>query len=155
MKVLSPLEISTLTTTTVPETDYPEYAAGTTYAIEARVVVLSEHNVYESLANSNTGNTPSLYPDKWVLVGKTNAYKCVDDKVSTQTIQSDSIVMTFPVGKATSIAFLNVECITLRVEVYEGATQIYDETKNGLTRDTVGWFSYFFGEFEFKNFFLF
>ena len=109
MKLLNPINI-TLTTTNVPETDYPEWAVGTTYALGDRVIVLSEHNVYESLASSNIGNTPSTTPDKWALVGKTNAYKCIDDKVSTQTINSTSIIMTFPTLKSTSISFLNVEC---------------------------------------------
>lgn len=154
MKLLQPINI-TLTTTNVPETDYPEWAVGTTYALEDRVIVASEHNVYESLASSNLGNTPSTSPDKWALVGKTNAYKCIDDKVSTQTTNATSIIMTFPTLKSTSIAFLNVECSTIKVEVLEGTTVIFEEERVGLSRDTLGWYSYFFGDFTFKNFFLF
>ena len=154
MKLLNPINI-TLTTTNVAETDYAQWAVGTTYALGDRVIVLSEHNVYESLASSNTGNTPSTTPDKWALVGKTNAYKCIDDKTSTQTINNTSIVMTFPTLKSTSIALLNVECVSIKVEVLEGATVIFEEERSGFSRDTIGWYSYFFGDFTFQNFFLF
>lgn len=153
MKILSPLDI-TLTSTNVAETDYSAWAVGTTYAIGARVIVTAEHNIYESLVASNVGNTPATSPTKWILVGKTNAYKCIDDKVSTQTTNATSIVMQFPVGKATSIAFLNVECASLKVEIYDGATQIFEETINGITRDLSGWYSYFFTDFTYQNFFL-
>ena len=131
MKLLQPINIA-LTTTNVPETDYPEWAVGTTYALEDRVIVASDHNVYESLASLNLGNTPSTSPDKWALVGKTNAYKCIDDKVSTQTTNATSIIMTFPTLKGTSIAFLNVECSTIKVEVLEGTTVIFEEERVGL-----------------------
>lgn len=154
MKLLNPINI-TLTTTNVSETDYSQWAVGTTYALGDRVIVLSEHNVYESLAGSNTGNTPSTTPDKWALVGKTNAYKCIDDKTSTQTINNTSIVMTFQTLKSTSIAFLNVECVSIKVEVLDGATVIFEEERSGLSRDTIGWYSYFFNDFTFQNFFLF
>ena len=155
MRVLIPIELTSFTSTNVPETDYSEWAVGTTYDLEARVEVASEHNVYESLASANVGNTPSTNPDKWALVGKTNAYKCIDDKVSTQTTQATSIIMEFPTLKSTSIAFLNTQCTSIKVEVLEGTTVIYSETKSGYTRNTTGWYSYLFGDFTYQNFFIF
>lgn len=154
MKLLNPINI-TLTSTNVPETDYSEWAVGTTYALGDRVIVAIEHNVYESLASSNIGNTPSSTPDKWALVGKTNAYKCIDDKTSTQTINNTSILMTFPTLKSTSIAFLNVKCESIKLEILDGANVVFEETRSGFSRDSVGWYSYFYGDFNFKNFFLF
>jgi hypothetical protein len=154
VRILQPIDI-VLTSTTVPETDYPEWAVGTTYALGDRVIVAAEHNVYESLANTNLGNTPSTATDKWVLVGKTNAYKLLDDRVNTQTTSATQIVMEFPVGKATSLAFFNVECNSLTVEVWDGATLVSTETKVGMTRSTAGWYSYFFGSPSFAPFFLF
>ena len=152
--VLIPLDID-LTSSNVAENDYPAWVAGT-YALEARVIVVAEHNIYESLANSNTSDpTGGANADKWVLVGKTNRYKCIDEKVNSQTTNDDSIVMEFAVGKSTALAFLNVECLNLKVEIYDGATQIYDKTIHGRIRNTRGWYSYFFGKFQYKNFFLF
>jgi len=155
MRVLVPIELTSYTTTNVAETDYSEWLVGTTYALGDRVIVASEHNIYESLASANVGNTPSLKPDKWALVGKTNAYKCIDDKVSTQTVNNTSIIMTFPTLKSTSIAFLNTLCTSIQVEVLDGTTVIYSETKSGYTRNTIGWYSYLFGDFTFQNFFIF
>ena len=154
MRILIP-DVITLTSTNVAETDYAEWAVGTTYALADRVIVAAEHNIYESLSASNTGNTPSTSPDKWVLVGKTNAYKLLDNKVNTQTTSATQIVMEFPVGKATSLAFFNVECNSLTVEVWDGATLVSTETKVGMTRSTTGWYSYFFGNPSFVPFFLF
>lgn len=155
LRLLTPIDITAFTSTNVAEDDYPFWVAGS-YSLGYRCIVSSEHAVYESLADSNTSNpTGGTNPDLWVYVGKTNAYKCIDDKVSTQTIKNDSLVMTFPVGKSISIAFLNVECKSLSVRVLDGTTEVYSETSNGVTRDTIGWYSYFTGEFKYKNFFLF
>ncbi len=155
MKALIPIEITSYTTTNILENDYAEYAGGTTYALDARVIVASEHNVYQSLQNANTGNTPSTSPMWWVLVGKTNAYKAIDNKVSTQTVNAGNITFTFPTLKATAIAFLNVKCSSLTVRVLDGATEIYSSTIKGVTHNPTGWYTYFFNDFEYKNFFLF
>ena len=154
MKILIPILLSEYTTN-VPENDYAQWAIGTTYNLGDRVIVLSEHNVYESLASANVGNTPSTTPTKWALVGKTNAYKAIDDKVSTQTVYSGDIIMEFPTLKSTSLAFLNTQCTSITVEVLNGTDVIYSKTQSGRTRKTNGWYSYFFGDFEFKPFFLF
>lgn len=45
------------------------YAGGTTYAIGALVSVAADFRIYESLANANTGNTPSTSPLWWRACG--------------------------------------------------------------------------------------
>jgi hypothetical protein len=47
------------------------YNAGTTYAIGALVSVAADYRQYESLASSNTGNTPSTSPLWWKAIGYT------------------------------------------------------------------------------------
>ena len=146
------IDLSILTTN-VAETDYPTWAVGTTYALEAKVVY--EHKVYESLIASNVGNQPDTNDEKWMLIGATNAYKCIDNKVSTYTQNSASIIMTFAVEKSISIAFMGVECSTIKVELLEGESVVWQQEQKCITREINGWFSYFFGDFKFKNFFMF
>lgn len=154
MSLLIPIDITSYTTN-VPETDYPEYVPATSYSIGVRVIIASTHSVYESLQNINAGHAPATSPTWWVYVGATNAYKAVDPKVSTQTVNNTSMTFEFPTLKANTIAFLNMQCESITVELLEGATVIFSETRNGYTRDTAGWYSYLFGDFTYKNFFLF
>lgn len=48
------------------------YSAGTTYS-KNDVVTYTDGKVYQSLVNSNVGNTPSTSPSQWVSVGSQNA----------------------------------------------------------------------------------
>lgn len=54
------------------KTEIAAYAAGTTYAIGD--LVLSVSVVYESLVNSNTGNTPASSPTQWFATNLISAY---------------------------------------------------------------------------------
>ena len=153
MKILVPIDLTEYTTN-IPENDYPAYTAGT-YALEYRCIIASEHNIYESLKNTNTSAPTGKTDANWALVGKTNAYKAIDNKVSTQTVNNGNITFEFPTLKSTSLAFLNTQCTSITVEVLNGTDVIYSETQRGRTRKTTGWYSYFFGDFEYKNFFLF
>lgn len=154
MILINPIDVTNFTTNLL-ENEYSAYVAGTTYAVDNRVIVASEHNVYESLVASNIGNAPSTSPTKWALVGKTNAYKCIDDKVSSQTINATSIVMEFSTLKATSIGFLNVECESIKVEVIDGVETIFTETRSGFTRVTDSYFNWFFNTPTYQDFFYF
>jgi len=154
MMLLKPIEITGYTTN-IPENDYPEYNPATTYALDERVIVSSTHSVFESVSAGNLGNTPVIPSTFWNYVGSTNAYKSIDQKVSTQTIGSGTMTFEFPTLKATAIAFLNVECSTIKVEILDGTTVIFSEERNGFSRNVTGWYSYLFEDFEYRNFFLF
>lgn len=151
MKILVPIELTEYTTN-IPESDYPTYSATATYALEDKVIA-ENHNIYESSINSNIGKTPKDNPDKWLLVGKTNAYKAIDNKVYTQTLGDGTFI--FPTFKSTSLAFLNTQCTSITVEVLNGTEVIHSKTQSGRTRKTNGWYSYFFGVFEYKKTFIF
>lgn len=155
MKLLVPIPVTSLITN-VPEDDYPEYTpAETGYALEDKVMVSSEHNIYESLKNGNTSAPTGKTDENWALVGKTNAHKSTDDKVGTQTVYLGDITYKFPTLRSTSIAFLNMQCNAITVEILNGEEVIYSETQKGKTRSTKGWYSYFFEHFKYKKFFLF
>jgi len=156
MKILVPIDITSYTTN-VPENDYPEFSLATTYAFGARVIIASQHNVYESIAGGNVGHQPTngATDANWYYVGKTNAYKAIDDKVSTQTVSTSTITFEFPTLKSTALASLNMQCTSIKVEALNGTDVVYTETKSGRTRNTNEWYSYFFGEFIYQKLFLF
>ena len=152
--VIAPLVVTPamLVSTNVPETDYPEWAAGTTYAKGQRVVLAAQHKVYESTADSNTGNnpaTPSSEP-KWVEVGPTNRWKPFDKSVSSQVKQANNISYRIKPGQAiTSLGLLNVTGATsIRVRLIDPTFgTVYDKTTAmSPVPVAAGWWEWFFGE---------
>lgn len=78
MRVIKPVTITDaiLTSSTAPETAPSEYNAGTTYADGETCytgTVGGVLTVWESLQNSNTGNTPASSPAWWQDIGSTYA----------------------------------------------------------------------------------
>lgn len=75
MRIVAPQTITTaaLASISVPEAAPAAYAAGTTYALDARVSVATgtRRDVYESLQAANLGNTPASSPTWWALVAVT------------------------------------------------------------------------------------
>lgn len=78
----------------------PLYAAATTYGLGLRctgvtgyidpglggpTVYVSNHKIYESLQDANTGNDPATSPTWWIEVGPTNQWAPFDQTVSTST----------------------------------------------------------------------
>lgn len=76
MRVTPPISItaSKLTSSTATAVHDPAaYAGSTTYAFGAIAKVAADFKIYESLAASNTGNTPSTSPLWWRVLGTTEA----------------------------------------------------------------------------------
>lgn len=74
MRVTPPITITDakLTSSTATEPHNPSaYNAGTTYGLGAIVSVAADFKIYESLAAGNTGNTPSISPLWWRILGPT------------------------------------------------------------------------------------
>ncbi len=158
MKMFIPFDISDDEyTTNIPETDYPEYDPEFTYILESRIIILSEHNVYESLSSSNTGNQPTLgqTDENWAYVGKTNAHKGIDNKINTQTISSENATFGFPTLKCYAIALLNVECSSVKLEILKDNSVVFSEERRGYKRYTTGWLSFFIGKFTYRKNFVF
>ncbi len=152
--VVRPIAVlpSMLVSTDVPETDYAEWASGTTYAKDDRVIVAAQHKVYQSLADSNTGNNPAAVaiPPKWIEVGPTNRWKPFDKSVSSQVVQADAISYRIKPGQAvTSLGVLNIKGgVSLRARVIDPTHgTVYDKTV-ALSRSPIapGWWAWFFGE---------
>ena len=154
MKVAE-LQDTTLYYSSVSESTYSEWSSSTAYNTGDRVYVTKEsdgttertpHEVYESLANSNTGNYPPDNADKWSLVGATNRWKMFDGYVNTQTEDSSDIEIKIDASGTDCVSFFDLEAKRLELTVKsnnptsglqagwdfdEGSgTTVYDRTSN-------------------------
>lgn len=150
LKVIPPLPItdSNLTSSNVAETDYAAWSAATTYAIGNRVIVTTGvHKIYESLQASNLNKDPTTNPTWWIEVSPTNRWKMFDTSNSTQTTNSNSIVVTITPGKViNAVALLNVDGTSVRVKVTDPTDGVvYDNTVSLNYNGTINnWYNYFF-----------
>lgn len=159
MQAIEPLTItdSILTSSTIPEDDYAEWASGTTYSIGTRVIVVSVHRVYESASNSNIGNNPTTDDGtNWILVGATNRFKAFDQKIGDPATRADSIQYVFNTSGniVNSLAFFALKADTVQITMVltPSSVTVYDETF--LLQDTtsvVDWYTYFFESAEEKD----
>lgn len=153
MQIIKPVTVtnSILTSSNVPETDYAEWASGTTYADGDLVIVIgTTHKVYESLVNSNLGNDPITDDGtNWLEISATNRWKAFDQKISDPVTNLNSIqyVLTDPSSNITSVALFGLKGVTANVTVTSGATEVYNQDIS-LTdnRNIVDWYTYFFEE---------
>lgn len=149
LTIIKPITVTQamLVSTDVTEADYATYAGGTTYALDARVIYNSV--IYQSLANSNTGNQPDITPLKWVVVSATNRWKLFDLVNSSQTAKSTSMTYSIRPGTpVTGLAAVNLTSVTsIRVRmVSDEYGTVFDQTID-RTRVPPGssWWAWMFG----------
>lgn len=150
MKIIRPVTVtdSVLDASNITENDFPQWAVGTTYAIGAKVIVLSTHRIYESLVGSNLGNNPTTDDGtKWLNIGATNRWRAFDNTITDQATNTTSITYSFdPQSLVNSIAFFNLEATEIEVTVTDPVDGVvYDETVSLVDNSAVeNWWSYFF-----------
>ena len=147
--VLKPFQVTPESMdSSVPEDDYPAYAAGTTYSEDERVLYL--HNIYQSLQAGNTGKTPDTEPLWWVLVGPDNRWRVFDRSHTTQTKANQSMWYEIAPGQVVSaLAILNMTGVS---SVHVSMTDpdyglVYDKTFDfPRIQGQSSWHSWFFGK---------
>jgi len=149
VKIMPPIDVTyaKLTSSNVAETEYANYAAGTAYAAGDRVIVPATHDVWESLANANTGNTPATSPTWWVRVGPTNRMSMFDTSVSSQTTKTGGIDVTVTPGETIdTLALLNISAASVRVRMTDPTDGVvYDQTTNMIAPPSESeYFAWFF-----------
>jgi hypothetical protein len=144
-----PVTDSVLIATDVAESAFPVWSAGTTYALGARVHLVSTHKVYESTIAGNIGNNPASTL-QWVEVGPTNRWALFDRSNSTQTVKSTSFFYELaPVNAFNAVALLGLTgAQTLRVRVdHPTLGSLYDRTLDLTSLPAqAGWWEWFYGE---------
>lgn len=159
VQIVPPVEVtySKLTSSNVAETEYGNYAAGTTYALGNRVIVPATHDVWESLAAANTANTPATSPTWWVRVGPTNRMSMFDTSVSSQTTRSGGIDVTVTPGEVVdTVALLNLSAASARIRVTDPVDGlVYDKTTDLTATISDGsWYAWFFEPVERRDYLL-
>lgn len=163
MNVIAPISINTdtqLVSSNIPETDYADYAAGTTYAAGAKVQVTTSgvHKCYESAVAGNVGHNPpdNIYDDTvdpatgyWIDLGATNRWAMFDGLSRKSSSLADQIVVVLTPGQLfNNLALVNIEAADVTVLVTDPEDgQVYFARPNVVDLyDVTDFYSWFFFE---------
>ncbi len=152
MKVIKPVTFTTAMLVSSSATESaPTWLAGTTYA-KGAVVDYGLH-LYESLVNSNVGNTPDTSPAQWLATGPDNTHAMFDDEVNTQTTATTSLTVVLAPGIVNSLAMVNVTGATATVTVHDapGGNQVFTKSFDLDGTIVADWYQYFFEPFVQKQ----
>lgn len=155
LQVIAPISITTamLIASNVAEPDVLDpaaWAAGTTYALGARVFLASTHTIYESLQNGNLGNDPTAASSLtwWVAVGATNRWRMFDNSNTSKTTRMGGLdVSIAPWQVYNTLVLLGVEGATsIRVRQTDPTDGVvFDQTIVMQAPPTrADWYAYFF-----------
>ncbi len=140
--------------TNIPETDYPEWDVAESYSKDEFVMVASEHRNYQSLiagTDTNTGNTPSANPDKWLDAGATNAWRMFDMQVGAdlQSFHEETIEASLALGEiVTAVCLFNIQGVSATVRMTLASSEVvYEKTIElpGLIA-SPSWYDFYFGK---------
>lgn len=151
MKVITPTPINDarFTSSTAPENDFAAYAAGTTYALGAKVIRTSTHRIYESLQAGNTGKTPETSPTWWLDIGPTNRWAMFDTVIGTKTTLASPLTVVLAPGAVDSIALLELvgASVTVSMTSTAGGGSVYSKTVSLDASEVGDYYEYFFAPF--------
>lgn len=157
MRVIPPLEITNarLTSSSVAEPSAGEsvYSTATTYAKGQRAISTTAHRVYESLKADNLNHPLPVLPETanewWFDVGPTNKMAMFDLLRNSQTEAASPLTVTLTPGvRMNALALLGMVADTVEVTVTSGGQVVYTHTETLGSRETLGWYDYFFGAFK-------
>ncbi|WP_323781927.1 hypothetical protein [Leisingera sp.] len=148
--IISPMAVTDaeLTASNIPEDDHPEWDAGTTYAAGDKVISTASHRIYESMQAGNLGNDPVADDGSWWLDLKaTNRWSAFDNRRSNKASRADEITYSIvPTQDCDAISLFGLTAGAVRIEVWDGAASIYDETfVMADTGHVVSVYTYLFG----------
>ena len=110
--------------------------------------------VYRSLVNSNLGNDPSVDDGtNWVAVGPSNPFAMFDDKVGTQSVALESIVVEVEITSiVNAAAAINVVGNEMRLEVWnQDDVKVFDKTFTLREHLVSNMYDYYFQEFTSRD----
>jgi hypothetical protein len=164
LSVLAPLEIESanLISSTVPESDYPAWASGTTYAQGAFCISPATHRVYQSMVAGNVGRDPTDINNQagavvyWLDVGPTNRWAMFDGEVSTQTVVASPLTVVLQPGSFSGLylAGLDAGAISITVKDAPGGNVVYSYSGQLEDSQPADYDEYFFDRFKPRTDFL-
>lgn len=122
-----------ITSSNVPENDYPVWTAGATFASGAFCISTVTHRVYQSMKDANTGHDPTNILNQssptiwWFDYGPTNRMAMFDGDVSTQTAITSPLTAVLKTGIFNSIylAGLDADDVSIVVKDAPGGNVIF------------------------------
>lgn len=143
-----PVGDAELVASNIAEEDHPEWAAGTAYAKGDRVISTLTHRIYESVRDANQGHDPVVDDgSNWLDISATNRWRAFDQRRSNTARQADRITYSVvPSQDCDAIALFGLRAGSVRIEVWDGAVQIYDQTFAMVdSGHVVSAYTWFFG----------
>lgn len=163
MKVIKPTAITqamlTASTAAEPGAGEAVWSAGTTYAVDVKVILASTNRVYQSLQAGNLARAPDTSPLWWVDTGPTNRWAMFDQQVSTLTTLASPLSVSIAPGAINSLALLGAVGATATVTMLDapGGALVYSATASLDSSIVTDWWQYYFepivltGELVFTN----
>jgi hypothetical protein len=148
MRIIKPVEITPaiLTSSNVPENDYPAWTAGTYAQGDRRIY---QHRIYEVLAETTTDSPTAgvgKSPPTWLDLGATNRWRMFDDKVGSLTERAGSIAVDLQPGAViNSVALFNLlgrSATVTFTDPSEGV--VYQRTVSLVDAGVSNWYEWFF-----------
>jgi len=92
---------------------------------------------------------PETATDWWIESGVSNRYACVDLARNTQTVAASPLTVVMSAGeRINSIAVMGMEADSLRIQMHNGATQVYDKSFDLRLRVVRDGYEYAFKPFD-------
>ncbi|WP_171695060.1 hypothetical protein [Methylomonas sp. ZR1] len=121
---------------------------GTTYGLgdRVRIVGTNTHLVFESLQAGNVAHDVSE-PTWWLHVGSTNRWKMFDEAINSQSVNPNTIDLTFTTtDRIDTVALLNIAGLSVRIIMTDAIDGVvYDKTTSLISDSGItDWYSYFY-----------
>lgn len=135
LRVITPVTVTEamVVSTNVAENDAPEWDNSTTYAAQSRVIVSATHTLYESAADGNVGNDPSLDDGtNWLEVSATNPWRAFDRRLSAPVENTGTITYLIEPGALVrGVGLVGASALTATVRVKNsGGDTLVERTKS-------------------------
>lgn len=132
MSIIKPngLTDAKLSSSTAPETDWPEWSAATAYAVGTKVIRVSTHRIYQRLIAGTTATTPESDATNWLDIAPTNRWAMFDSAVGTVTSVTGDLTVVLRPGAVGGIALLELagKQAVITMKTAPGGTVIYSKT---------------------------
>lgn len=152
--VIKPVAVNDimLVSTNVPEADYAEWNAATSYTVGTRVIrtTTATHKIYENLIAGVNATPPedalTGAAPRWLEVQPTNRWACFDNSITTSTVQAGSVSYRITPGQVVNgITLQNVDADSVRIRMIDSvAGPVYDKTITLGRAPVSGWHPWYF-----------
>ena len=148
MKIIVPTVMTDaiLSSSSVPETDYPEWNASTAYAVGAFCIRASTHRIYKRAVAGTTSTPPETDITNWVDYAPTNRWAMFDNVVGTQTVAASSLSVVLRPSYIAGLTLMELEGANLQVTLKNAPSGTTIYSKNLKLDGTIitSFFDWFF-----------